>query len=489
MNETAQAPPPLKFSVAFVRGTNNLGLVGPGDVTVGENAVFLADKLRILGFAVKDRFQAIPLADLVDCEQRDRVVILRTRHAAKFADLQLRSHEDAASLLALLPTETTEEFRAQLAHEQQFHERLDQVSARAPVTPTLIALNIAVFLVMVYAGAGFLETDATVHLRFGSNYGPFTWSGEPWRLITSAFIHFGVMHLAFNMYALWSGGILTERLFGSARFALIYLLSALSGSVASGWWDPLRNSAGASGAIFGVYGALLVFFALRRADIPRDMLRTSGRGALTLCAYSLVLGATNPLIDNACHVGGLLGGAVAAYFLVRPVDPALRAQRQPLRLATVAAGICAALFALAAPLALPGSARNAALRLAAVEERFSGEESRLVDLEVQIIRDHEAKRLGATEAASRMERDVLVPWRQAMQAVLRMPAIEPADSAAARRLALMQNYVRARERATALTIHHFRDPGEATEATAARAWDEVGGLINQIKALPGPPPT
>ena len=107
-----------------------------------------------------------------------------------------------------------------------------------------------------------------MHLRFGSNFGPLTWTGQPWRLLTSAFIHFGVIHLAFNMYALYRGGVLTERLYGSARFAVIYLLSAIAGSVVSGWWDPLRNSAGASGAIFGVYGALLVFFAMRRADIP-----------------------------------------------------------------------------------------------------------------------------------------------------------------------------------------------------------------------------
>jgi rhomboid protease GluP len=254
--------------------------------------------------------------------------------------------------------------------------------------------------------------------------------------------------------------------------------------VVSGWWDPLRNSAGASGAVFGVYGALLVFFARRREDIPRGLLRSSGRGALTLCVYSLVIGATNPLIDNACHVGGLLGGALAAFFLVRPVDPSLRVQPHPWRLAAVAAGICTALLALAAPLALPGSVRNSTLRVAAMQERFAGYESRLVDLEVQIIHDQEARRLSGAEAATRMEREVLVPWREAMQPVLQMPPVEPADSTTAKQLALMQSYVKARERATALSIEHFREPDVTKEARAVDAWNQVSSLVRQLNSLP-----
>jgi len=483
MNEFADTPIRRNFMVWFGRGTNNLKLVGSGDATVGATSLVLAGKVRFLGIPIRDRTREIPLADIVDCEQRDQIVVVRTRGDASWADLRMDSAGEAAALMAALPTETTEEFRALLAKEQKFHEHLETISARAPVTPTLIVLNVAMFLAMAYAGAGFLETDATVHLRFGSNYGPLTWTGEPWRLLTSAFIHFGVMHLAFNMYALWNGGVLTERLFGSARFALIYLLAALSGGVVSGWWEPMRNSAGASGAIFGVYGALLVFFALRRADIPRDMLRKSGRGALTLCGYSLVLGAQNPLIDNACHVGGLLGGAIAAYFLVRPVDPETRAQAQPWRLAAVAAGLCAALIALAAPLMFPGTVRHASLSVYATIDRFSDDESRIVDREVQIIRDHEARKLSGSIAADTLEHDVLLPWRQAMQVVLRAPPVEPRDSTPAQQLTVLQNYVKARERATRLTIEHLRNPGDEAKASSDRAWQEVTDLLTQFKAL------
>ena len=179
---------------------------------------------------------------------------------------------------------------------------------------------------MFAAGADLMNPNPAIHIRFGSNFGPLTWTGEEWRLLTSAFLHFGLIHIALNMFALYQGGGLVERLFGSTRFALIYLLSALSGSVASGWWDPLRNSAGASGAIFGVYGALLAFMAVRRADIPPSMLKSISSSALLFCLYSLVIGAAHPLIDNACHVGGLLGGFVAGVILARPFTLEARAR-------------------------------------------------------------------------------------------------------------------------------------------------------------------
>src|SRR5688572_14069821 len=171
------------------------------------------------------------------------------------------------------------------------------------------------------------------------------------------------------MYALYNGGDLTERLYGSARFAVIYLLSGLAGSVVSSWWNPYANSAGASGAVFGVYGALLMFFAVRRTDIPLHLYRSAGKGALLLCIYSLGFGLASTLfdsevrIDNAAHIGGLLGGALSGFLLVRPFEPEARARPQPLRIAAVALGICALLGMLAAPMVSGGGTRRAELEV------------------------------------------------------------------------------------------------------------------------------
>jgi rhomboid protease GluP len=485
MSEMSAATDLHAFAVTLVPGTNNLKAHGPGTVRVTPVSVVLEYHVfRLFGISLGERGREFAFVDIVDVEQRGPIVVLRTRDGASWIDLKLRTSEEAAALRALLPAETTPEFRQRFEKEQQFHEHLAKVGAWTPVTLAIIALNVAVFLVMLLAGAGLVQTEPAVHIRFGSNYGPLTWTGEPWRLITSAFIHFGIIHLAFNMYALYSGR-LTERLLGSTRFALVYLLSALSGSVVSGWWEPLRNSAGASGAIFGVYGALLVFFALRRADIPRDMLRSSGRGALTLCVYSLVLGATNPMVDNACHIGGLLGGALAAFFLVRPVDPAARAVPQPLRLAGVAIGICAALCLLAAPLALPGGPRGGALRVQVALDRFAPDESKLVDLFQEIAGAYDAKQLSADKAAERIEIEVLGPWENAMQPVLDIPPITPVSSRGARQRELLRTYVVERKSAFELTIQTLRHPGSDADEKRAAAWKRVNDLIHQLEALPG----
>ena len=326
---------------------NNLQLAGSGTLKVMADVVIFADA-RNAEPIPRRRFA---LADIANVgrgqDESGSIVAIRTRTDDREVHVWL-SKEDSDELLAVLPQITTPEFLAHVEHHRRFRENLAALAPRAPVTPAILGINIAVFVLLLLAGAGFAATNGRVELAFGSNYGPLTWNGQYWRLLTAAFIHFGVFHLAFNMYALYSGGLWTEKLYGSARFAVIYLLAALAGSVGSGWWDASRNSAGASGAIFGVYGALLVFVVRRPGDIPRDLLKAVRGGAISLCVYSLAMGVAMPFVDNAAHVGGLLGGAVAGFLLLRPFDPAARARPQPWRIVAVAVGVCAAL-ALVAP--------------------------------------------------------------------------------------------------------------------------------------------
>lgn len=330
------------------RWPNNLQLEGSGTLTLTGEAAIFSDH-RNAAPEARRRFELADIANVAHGHNETGfIVVVRTRTDDREVHVWLASKEESDALLALLPQVTTPEFLAHLEHHRKFRENLATLAPRAPVTPTIIGLNVAVFLLLVLAGAGIGATDGRVELAFGSNYGPLTWSGQYWRLLTAAFIHFGVFHLGFNMYALYSGGILTEKLYGSARFAVIYLLSALAGSVVSGWWDAARNSAGASGAIFGVYGALLVFVLRRPDDIPRDVLKAVRGGAVSLCLLSLAMGAASRFIDNSAHIGGLLGGAAAGFLLLRPFEPAARATPQPWRIVAVAVAICAAL-ALIAP--------------------------------------------------------------------------------------------------------------------------------------------
>ena len=149
---------------------------------------------------------------------------------------------------------------------------LYQRTPHAPVTAALVTVNLLVFLAMLASGAGLWHSSNSVQLAWGANFGPATGVGEWWRLGSAMFLHFGAIHLTLNMWALWDGGQLVERMYGHARFALIYFSSGLAGNLLSlVAHKGLAISGGASGAIFGMYGALLVFLWRERRNLhPRD---------------------------------------------------------------------------------------------------------------------------------------------------------------------------------------------------------------------------
>jgi len=327
---------------------NNLRLTGSGTLEVTTDSVRLSDARN----ETPEKERSFAMADIanVGFAEKDNVVAIRTRNDQREVLVWLSSAAEARALLERLPKTTTPEFLERQRQHEQFRQNLEAIAPRSRVTSAIVGVNVALFVIMLAFGAGLNGSDGRVHLFFGANYGPFTWNGQEWRLLTAAFIHFGVIHLAFNMFALYNGGFWTERLFGSARFAVIYLLAAIAGNVVSGWWDPSRMSAGASGAVFGVYGALLAFFARRPRDIPLDLLKRVAKGAASLLLYSLFMGAVMPFVDNSAHIGGLLGGAISGYLLARPFDPAARTVARPWQVAAVAGAVILALVALAAPL-------------------------------------------------------------------------------------------------------------------------------------------
>jgi rhomboid protease GluP len=211
--------------------------------------------------------------------------------------------------------------------------------SRPLVTWVLLGLIVAVFLgteAMGWVLTGTLggSTNTEVLIRMGAKVTPLIAAGEYWRLFTSMFLHIGVMHLAFNGYALLAIGTELERLFGHGRFLAIYLLSGLLGSLAS-YAFSYSLAAGASGAIFGLIGALAAFFA-----IHRERLGTWGRNRLMNIAFliglNLFLGFTRPGIDNLAHIGGLLAGlglgwAMTPRYELDPVRMQVVDRNQPSR--------------------------------------------------------------------------------------------------------------------------------------------------------------
>lgn len=222
---------------------------------------------------------------------------------------------------------------------------LDGRVARAHVTWLLIATNALVFVAMLASGAELWHSPRGVQLAWGANFGPATQDGEWWRLASAMFIHFGLPHLAFNMWALWDGGRLVERMYGHLRFFTLYLVSGLAGNLLSLVVQGNEAvSGGASGAIFGVYGALLVCLWRERSNLHIEEFRWLFWGALAFSAVSIALGFLIPGIDNSAHIGGFVSGILAGCVLALPLADGGRLALRPRLAAAIVLALAVAVL-------------------------------------------------------------------------------------------------------------------------------------------------
>ena len=352
---------------------------------------------------------------------------------------------------------------------------------RLRVTPIIVGANVLVFVLMLFAGAGMLQPDASVHLAWGANYGPATKEGGWWRLLASAFLHYGVVHVAFNMWALADAGRLVERLYGSAAFLALYLFSGLTGSFASLLWSADRVvSVGASGAVFGVYGALVAFLVAQRGSVPAIVLKGLATSASIFISYVLVFGALQKGIDNAAHVGGLLGGIMAGFALSRAL--ALGARLSVPRRALAALGavaLLALLWSIVPPAHFSYAAQLAAERAI---NASSADEAGAMGRARKVLAARQRGELGTAQTAARLEREVVAPLDAAHR---RLAAIELAEAApAGRQLALLTQYTAAKRDLFAAYAQGLRSDDEAKLRRADALADESRRLLEELKRLP-----
>jgi len=177
------------------------------------------------------------------------------------------------------------------------------------VTYSIIAICIIIFALMYIIGNG--SEDSITLLKFGANFDLLTKNGQYYRLITCAFLHIGFFHLFFNMYALYIIGAQIENFYKKTKFIIIYLVSAASASILSLSFSTNTISAGASGAIFGLLGAMLYFgyhYRVYLGNVIKSQI-------LPIILINLMIGFTFEGIDNAAHIGGLLGGLFSSIAL------------------------------------------------------------------------------------------------------------------------------------------------------------------------------
>jgi len=198
-----------------------------------------------------------------------------------------------------------------------------QTAYQFPVTVALLTINLLVFAAMVLRGVSFVHPDTFQLLNWGADFGPLSLGTQPWRMLTSNYVHIGFIHILVNMWALWQLGRLAERIFGWMYF-VIYTASGISGSLLSLLRNPMIMSAGASGALFGIMGALIAALYLGKLPFPKRARDGLLKNLLWVAVINLGLGASVAGIDNAGHLGGLvmglaLGAIIGPHLMEEPV--------------------------------------------------------------------------------------------------------------------------------------------------------------------------
>ncbi|MBL9191763.1 MAG: rhomboid family intramembrane serine protease [Opitutaceae bacterium] len=312
------------------QGTLQIDLLG-GEIT-------LTGRRR--SWWVRQRPLVLRSMDLLNVRVRGRVVQFWALTGgagtkSRLCYFSLETEEEAQVVAQLLPATVDDDYDQEERFSAVFH-RLPVASQpwRSP-TVVLTAVNVLVFVVLAtFFGTGWIKADVTPYMRLGASNAAATTDGEWWRLLTALFLHFGILHLGLNLWALLNIGHVLERLLGRLPFMLVYLGAGLGGGWTSLAWNGDRVwSAGASGAIFGLYGALMGAMLRARGAVPRRVFSPVVSSTLWFVGYNVAFGLANRGIDNAAHVGGLLSGFVLGWLVMRPLDLEVR-RRQAARAVT-----------------------------------------------------------------------------------------------------------------------------------------------------------
>jgi rhomboid protease GluP len=187
-------------------------------------------------------------------------------------------------------------------------------TSRPRVIWAIIAVNVLMYLLSAFLSGSLFQPSLVVLAFLGAKVNPLIADGELWRLVGAMFLHGNLVHIFFNGYGLYALGPESERLYGTARFLAVYFLAGIGGSVASYLFSPVP-SVGASGAIFGLIGALGLFFYLNRRVLGQAG-QAQVQSLVTIALINLFIGFSSPgVIDNFGHLGGLVAGLLAALAL------------------------------------------------------------------------------------------------------------------------------------------------------------------------------
>ena len=370
-----------------------------------------------------------------------------------------------------LSIEVGQEWIAQDVHSSrqsiiEFHRRLFELTPQVLVTRLIVAVNLVVFALMAFSSGTLFSPSGETLIEWGANFGPKTLGDEWWRVFTSMFIHVGIIHVGLNMWVLWDAGHLVERMVGNVGFLVLYVISGVFGSVASVYWNNNVLSAGASGAVFGVFGALMGFIMLRGDSIPKAILGPLRKSGFAFLGYNLIFGFAIDWIDNAAHIGGLVAGFVCGVLMSHSLARTTKTSRAVRVLLTAAVGalalLAAASFAPKPPIDLVGIEEKVINALnTAANRRERGE-----------MTDH--------EFAEIVESNVLPPWREMRR---QMDQVQDARRDRQEYEAKLREYAKAREEEWEALLVRLREPSDITVREHAQKKEIADRLVRELNAM------
>lgn len=347
-----------------------------------------------------------------------------------------------------------------------FNRTLADLTPNAYVSYALIAANLGVFVFMLLGGVSWDRPAIADLIGWGAEFGPKTLHGQSWRLLTAMFVHFGMLHVVYNMLAFAYAGPIVERMFGNLGFLVLYIVSGIGGGLLALFTDAMVVHAGASGAVFGVYGALLAQIVKQGRTMPPHVTAQLRALGLAFVVYNLV-NSLRPGISMAAHVGGLATGFLCGLLLAKPLTHAARDERPGGAIAVLGLGV----------VLLFGGVVGAQARFPRLD-RLQELQNRLVQLDRQDMKAfdgvrYETDRQGMSEQefASYVEREVLPEWRALREEIdaYRPEAARPF----AARVGAMGEYMRLRQQSCELIVTGLRNHDKQDIESARHLRDQA----------------